>query len=112
MCAVLGVPQWETLRDAAQVCPPNGDVWCPCASSQCVGGACTTAADGTCPILTTKFAPLTVAPGQVIKVRHFAQPGDSVNRSAVPGSVTCTGMAEVADQQLRSGIYCSAPCGG
>jgi hypothetical protein len=51
-----------------QVCPPNGDVWCPCASSQCVGGACMTQADGTCPVPTTKFAPISVAPGQVVKV--------------------------------------------
>ena len=62
---------WDDPCITAQVCPPNGDVWCPCASSQCVGGACMTVADGTCPVPTTKFAPLTAAMGQPIKVRHF-----------------------------------------
>ena len=51
-----------------QVCPPDSDSQCPCASTQCVGGACRPGPDGTCPIPTTHFKELDLTPGQTVKV--------------------------------------------
>ena len=63
-----------TCLDAMQVFPPDGDSYCPCASTQCVGGACRPGPDGTCPIPTTHFKELDLTPGQTVKVMSGHNP--------------------------------------
>ena len=81
------------MLTAPQVCPPDSDSQCPCASTQCVGGACRPGLDGTCPIPTTHFKELDLTTGQTVKVMLLALALTGRHSSLTRGSWPSTLLA-------------------